>query len=57
MYNFIRDKIQETKEKKEQKSKSGGAVTIDDPITLLKTWFVKGEITREEFEDMKKALK
>ncbi len=56
MYNFIRDKIQEAKEKKEQESKSGGAVTTDDPITLLKTRFVKGEITREEFEDMKKAL-
>ncbi len=30
--------------------------TDDDPLTMLKKRFVKGEITKEEFEDMKKAL-
>ncbi|HYL65630.1 MAG TPA: PH domain-containing protein [Nitrosopumilaceae archaeon] len=28
----------------------------DDPLTMLKKRFVKGEITKEEFEDMKKML-
>ena len=28
----------------------------DDPLTILKRRFAKGEITREEYEDMKKAL-
>ncbi len=31
-------------------------VTNDDPLTILKTRFVKGEITKEEFEEMKKDL-
>lgn len=28
----------------------------DDPMTILKKRFAKGEITKEEFEDMKKTL-
>lgn len=28
----------------------------EDPLTILKKRFVKGEITKEEFEDMKKML-
>lgn len=28
----------------------------DDPLTILKRRFAKGEITKEEFEDMKKTL-
>jgi len=27
-----------------------------DPLTILKMRFAKGEITREEYEEMKKAL-
>jgi len=32
------------------------SVTNDDPLTILKTRYVKGEITKEEFEAMKKDL-
>ncbi len=31
-------------------------VQSDDPITILKTRYAKGEITKEEFEEMKKNL-
>lgn len=52
IYNYIREKISEEKTKKE----SGSQQTSDDPLKILKTRYVKGEITKEEYEEMKEAL-
>ena len=57
LYNYTRDKIKEAKEEKESAGKpSEPAKIAEDPMTLLKTRFVKGEITEKEFSSMKKAL-
>ena len=39
-----------------KKSKRQSRTKGDDPMTILKRRFALGEITKEEFEDMKSAL-
>ena len=54
MYNYIREKVDEAKLKKEQaKAPQTNAI---DPINELKVRFAKGEITKEQFEEMKSVL-
>ena len=58
---FVRAKMEEIKnqESSNQKSlnqKSSDNSTSEDPLTLLKKRFVMGEITKEEFEEMKAIL-
>jgi hypothetical protein len=52
--HFIRDKMEKIRTQNSQQTNNGNAG--DDPLTLLKKRFVMGEITKEEFEDMKKIL-
>ena len=52
--HFIRDKMEKIRTQNSQQTNNGN--TGDDPLTLLKKRFVMGEITKEEFEDMKKIL-
>lgn len=48
---IIKEKMEEVKKSKRQSHTKG-----DDPMTILKRRFALGEITKEEFEDMKSAL-
>ena len=48
---IIKEKMEEAKKSKRQSRTKG-----DDPMTILKRRFALGEITKEEFEDMKSAL-
>jgi len=54
MYDYIREKISEVKTKKENNSQQ--TTTNDDPLKILKTRYAKGEITKEEYEEMKESL-
>ena len=54
MYNFIREKIEEAKKQKEESKAAPSAQ--EDPMKLLKARFVKGEISKEEYEEMKEAI-
>ena len=54
MYNYIREKISEEKSKKENNSQQ--TTTNDDPLKILKTRYAKGEITKEEYDEMKQSL-
>lgn len=38
------------------KSQSGAGAAREDPLTILKTRYAKGEITREQYESMKKDI-
>ena len=38
------------------KSKPISSPDIDDPLRVLKIRFAKGEITKEQYEDMRKML-
>jgi len=34
----------------------GGSASVDDPMTILKNRYAKGEITREQYDEMKKDI-
>ena len=51
MYNYIREKIDEAKENDDTHT-----TITEDPVQILKSRYAKGEITKEEFESMKKDL-
>jgi len=38
------------------RSQQPAAQSIDDPIKVLKLRFAKGEITKEEYDEMKRTL-
>ena len=52
--HFIRDKMEKIRTQNSQQTTNNNSG--DDPLTLLKKRFVMGEITKDEFEDMKKML-
>ena len=57
MYNYIREKISEEKIKKENNSQNQQIQSSeDDPLKILKIRYVKGEITKEEYEKIKESL-
>lgn len=53
MYEYIREKIKAEKTKKED---SKSTTRHDDSLNILKARYAKGEITKEEFEEMKTTL-
>ena len=55
---FVRTKMEEIKNTNQQAANQQAASnpTTEDPLTLLKKRFVMGEITKEEFEEMKQIL-
>ena len=55
---FVRTKMEEIKNTNPQAANPQAASnpTTEDPLTLLKKRFVMGEITKEEFEEMKQIL-
>jgi hypothetical protein len=50
---FVRVKMEEVRKGNQQPANNS---TSEDPLTLLKKRFVMGEITKEEFEEMKQIL-
>ena len=54
MYNYIREKISSAKAKKENNLQE--TPSSDDPLKILKTRYAKGEITKEEYKEMKESL-
>ncbi len=54
MYNYVRERIEEAKLKKEEGKTPQNTAT--DPINELKVRYARGEITKEEFEEMKSVL-
>ena len=52
MYNYIREKIDE---KHDEKNNAQNPQT-EDPLTIAKSRYAKGEITKEEYEEFKKEL-
>jgi hypothetical protein len=55
---FVRTKMEEVKNANQQSANQQSASNpiSEDPLTLLKKRFVMGEITKEEFEEMKQIL-
>ena len=58
---FVRTKMEEIKNQQSANQQSANQQsannsTSEDPLTLLKKRFVMGEITKEEFEEMKAIL-
>ena len=55
---FVRTKMEEIKNANQQSANQQSASNpiSEDPLTLLKKRFVMGEITKEEFEEMKQIL-
>ena len=53
---FVRTKMEEIKNQQSANQQSANNSTSEDPLTLLKKRFVMGEITKEEFEEMKQIL-
>ena len=55
---FVRTKMEDIKNTNQQAANQQAASnpTTEDPLTLLKKRFVMGEITKEEFEEMKQIL-
>jgi len=51
---FVREKMEKIRTQNSQQTANNNSG--DDPLTLLKKRFVMGEITKDEFEDMKKML-
>ena len=52
--HFVREKMEKIRTQNSQQTTNNNSG--DDPLTLLKKRFVMGEITKDEFEDMKKML-
>lgn len=55
-YKYIRERIQEAKEKKQEVKIVGGGAPSQNPLDTLKMRYVNDEITEEEYEKMKKVL-
>ncbi len=49
MYDYIRSRIDEARER-------AASAAADDPLRILKARYARGEITREEFEEMRRAV-
>ena len=56
LYMVIKDKVRETKEQQKTPSVMMVESKKENPMDTLKLRFVNGEITKEEYEDMKKVL-
>ncbi|RNJ77254.1 MAG: hypothetical protein EB830_02255 [Nitrosopumilus sp. H13] len=54
IFNYIRQKIAEAKD--EEKNRTAPSDGVADPMKILKARFAKGEISKEEFEEMKHTL-
>ena len=55
-YKYIRERILEAKEKRQEVKIVGGAAPSQNPLDALKMRYVNGEITEAEYERMKKVL-
>ena len=49
MYDYIRSRIDEARAR-------AASAAADDPLRILKARYARGEITREEFEEMRRAV-
>ncbi len=54
MYDYIRERIKSEKSKKDGQSQQYSG--DEDPIKILKARYARGEISKDEFESMKKDL-
>ena len=52
MYEYVRKKIREKKNEKDSQQNP----CVEDPLAIIKFRYAKGEITKQEFEGMKKDL-
>ena len=55
MAKVIQEKIRQARSEITSQQVSSSS-QVQDPLTMLKTRFVKGEITKEQFEEMKQIL-
>lgn len=55
LYEYIHQKINKEKESNKNNNKDD-TVSLVDPMIILKTRYVKGEITYDEFNEMKQNL-